>query len=127
VLQLCSQAIYGYESALAPPRLASITRRALRRRLTSWRNLRDAVLAAVPELQPDPAPVGYEVRPPSDNAGARSLAAEVEAAALPILGAWLAGTTSAVQRRLGGDALGASSTAMVGFGGAALRWPGWPG
>jgi len=127
ILQLCAQAIYGYESALAPPTLASVTRTALQSRLRSWRRLRDAVLAEVPELEPEPAPVGYDIRPATDTGGARSLAAELEAGALPILGAWLAGTTSAAQRRLGGDALGASNTAMVGFGGAALRWPGWPG
>ncbi len=127
VVQLADQAAYGYESALAATGLGKADTAALRSRLSQWRSLRTAVLAASPGLQPSPPPVGYEQRPARSRAAARQLAVRTESAALPLFGAWLAGTSSAAERRLGVDALTGCNAALVGFGGQALRWPGWPG
>lgn len=127
VLQLTAQAVYGYEAALAATGLSKADTRMLRGRLGQWRTLRDAIPAAVPGLNAGPPPIGYDLRPARNRSAARQIAAETEAAAVPMLGAWVAGTSSAAERRLGVDALGSSNTALVGFGGTALRWPGWPG
>ncbi len=127
ILQLAAQAGYAYEMALAATGLSKADAAALRSRLGQWRTLRDAILTATPGADAGPPPIGYDLRPARNRTAAWQLAAQTEAAAVPMLGAWLAGTSSATERRLGVDALGTSNTALVRFGGAALRWPGWPG
>lgn len=127
ILALTEQAAYSYEMSLAAPALSGAQGAALRTRLDAWRALRAAVLVAAPSVTPSPPPIGYDVRPARNWAAARQLASATEGAALPLLGAWLAGTASVTERRLGVAALGASNTALVRFGGSALRWPGWPG
>ncbi len=127
VLALSLQAVYSYELALAATDLSAAERSRLFLRLTSWRSFREAVLAITPDATPSPPPIGYDARPATDAEQAFALAATVETAALPVLGAWLAGTESATQRRLGVDALATTNTACVDMGGVALRWPGWPG
>lgn len=127
VLQLAAQAIYAYELALAAAGLSKADAAALRARLSQWRTLRAAILRDVPGAEVGPVPIGYDVRPARNRAAAWQLAAQTEAAAVPMLGAWVAGTSAAPERRLGVDALAAGNTALVGFGGPALRWPGWPG
>lgn len=127
ILALTEQAAYSYELALAARRLSDDDGSALRGRLDAWRALRAALLVAAPSVTPSPPPIGYDLRPAHDAAAARQLAATTEGAALPLLGAWLAGTAAATERRLGVDALAAANAALVRFGGSALRWPGWPG
>lgn len=124
VRELTAQAIYSYELALAAPTLSVARRDGLRNRLAAWRTLeRSLDTAGVPDVPPA---LGYDLRPATDAAGARLLAAQAERAALPILGRWVATTTSGTQRRLGVDALIAAHTSAVGHGAPALRWPGWP-
>lgn len=127
VLQLAEQAGYSYEMALAATGIGKADRAALRSRLGQWQAFRAAVLVASPGAEPSAPPVGYDLRPARNRSAAWQLAARTEADALPLLGAWLAGTSSKGERRLGIDALAASNTALVSFGGPALRWPGWPG
>lgn len=126
-LELAAQAAYSYEMALAASGLGKADVAALRARLGQWQALRAAILAASPAAEPSAPPIGYDLRPARNRTAAWQLAAQTEKAALPLLGAWLAQTPSAAERRLGIDALAASNTALIGFGGAALRWPGWPG
>ncbi|MFT3861581.1 hypothetical protein [Micropruina sp.] len=126
VLELSLQAAYSYELALAAPSLSAADQRRLQERLLGWRTLRQDVLASAPEASASPPPIGYDVRPATDRTGAFALAVQTEKAALPIIGAWLAGTSSAAERSIGVDALASTNTALVGFGGPALRWPGWP-
>ncbi len=127
VLQLGAQAVYGYEMALAAPKLGTADQAALRGRLQQWQTFRPKVLTASPTTELTAPSVGYDVRPARDGASARLIAVQLETAALPMLGAWTAGTSSAAERRVGIDALADSNSALVRFGGAALRWPGWPG
>ncbi|MFT4297521.1 MAG: DUF4439 domain-containing protein [Micropruina sp.] len=127
IVQLADQAAYSYELALAATGLNKAATAALRNRLTQWRGLRSEVLTASPGLQPTPPPVGYDQRPARSRAEAWQLAVQTESAALPMFGAWLAGTASAAERRVAVDALVTGTSALVGFGGPALRWPGWPG
>lgn len=127
VLLLAAQAVYGYEMALAAPALGDADRIALRSRLQQWQALRPTILIASPTTELTAPSVAYDLRPARDGAAARLIAVEIETAALPLLGAWLAGTSSVAERRIGIDALADSNSALVRFGGAALRWPGWPG
>ena len=127
VLALSLQATHSYEMALAATDLSKAQRTRLHLRLAGWRTLRESILALAPEVMASPPPIGYDVRPARNAGQAYALAETAETAALPILGAWLAGTGSAEERRLGIQALVATSTACVDVGGAALRWPGWPG
>lgn len=127
VLQLAAQAAYGYESALAASGLSKADERTLRNRLTQWRTLRAAILAAAPEVDPGAPPVGYDLRPARNRTAAWQLAAQIETAAVPVFGAWIAGTSAAAERRLGVDALIAGNNALARFDGTAPRWPGWPG
>ncbi|MFT4218381.1 MAG: hypothetical protein QM619_14530 [Micropruina sp.] len=126
-LQLAAQAAYSYEMALAATGLGTADTAALRVRLGQWRTLRAAILTASPKIDAGTPPVAYDIRPARNRSAARQLAAHTETMALPLLGAWLAGTSSAAERRLGVDALIASNTALTSFGGTVLRWPGWPG
>lgn len=126
VLALCLQAAYSYESALAAPSLSVSDQHVLQQRLRAWRTLREQILALGDDAQASPPPVGYELRPATNAAGAFALAVTAESAALPVFGAWLAGTGSVAERTIGVDALASAHTSLVGFGGAALRWPGWP-
>jgi len=126
VLALCLQAAYSYEFALAAPSLPAADEHALQQRLKAWRGLREQILALTPDATASPPPIGYELRPAKDRAGAFRLAVATETAALPILGTWVGGTSVASERRLGVDALASSNTVLVTFGGTALRWPGWP-
>lgn len=125
VLALCLQGAYSYELALAAPTLATADEHRLQQRLRAWRTLREQLLA-LGDVQASPPPVGYDLRPATNRAGAFSLAATAESAALPVFGAWLAGTASVAERTIGVDAIAAAHTSLVGFGGAAQRWPGWP-
>ncbi len=127
VLLLAAQAVYGYEMALAAPTLGEADRIALQSRLQQWRALRPTILIAAPTTELTAPSVAYDLRPARNGAAARLIAVEIETAALPLLGAWLAGTSSAAERPIGIDALLDSNSALVRFGGAALRWPGWPG
>lgn len=127
VLAYAAQAIYAYELALAAARLTDRQTVRLRIRLQAWRQFGDALLRSVPGLTAPVPPLGYERRPASNWAAAHALAAEAESGALPVFGAWLAGTSSEGQRRLAVDALTASNRAAVSFAAPALRWPGWPG
>lgn len=125
VLALCLQAAYSYELALAAPALSATDERVLQQRLRAWRSLRVRVVALASGTT-SPPPIGYELRPATNRAGAFALAEQVETAALPIFGAWLASTSEASDRRIGVDALASANTVLVTFGGSALRWPGWP-
>ncbi len=125
VLALCLQAAYSYELALAA-QLTAGDEHALQQRLKAWRGLRDQVLALSPGATAGPPPIGYELRPAKNRAGALALAVQTETAALPVFGAWLAGTSEASDRRVGVSALASSNSVLVAFGGTALRWPGWP-
>jgi hypothetical protein len=126
VLALCLQAAYSYELAIAAPSLSAGDQHLLQQRLRDWRTLREAVLAGATEASASPPPIGYDLRPASDRAGAFALAVQTETAALPIFGAWVAGTSVKADRTLGVDALDTANSALVRFGGSALRWPGWP-
>lgn len=125
-LLMGAQAVYSYEMALAATGLTKTDRGALRDRLQQWRGLRLAILSASPEIELPAPSIGYDLRPARDRSMAWQIAAHTESAALPILGAWLAGPATAAQRRIGIDTLAATNTALVRFGGSALRWPGWP-
>lgn len=125
VLALCLQAIYSYELALAATGLSTAQRARLQSRLVGWRTFRDQVLALAHDATASPPPLGYNARPATDATEAFELAATAETAALPILGAWLAGTASTDERRLGTGQLAVANTACVDAGGVALRWPGW--
>lgn len=127
VLTLCRQAGYSYEMALAATGLKEPQEDLLRARLAGWQSLAASIERAAPQATSSPAPIGYDLKPARDAAGAYSLAANTEAAALPILGAWLAGTASSAERELAVDALVQAGGAAVDVGGKALRWPGWPG
>ena len=126
VLALCLQAAYSYELALAAPSLSTDDEHVLQQRLRAWRTLRGKILTLGTDVTVSPPPVGYELRPASSAAGAFALAVKAESAALPVFGAWLAGTTSIAERTVGVDALGSAHAGLVAFGGASLRWPGWP-
>lgn len=127
ILTLTEQAAYSYEMALSARGLSDAQDGSLRTRLDAWRGLRASVLMTAASVTPSPPPIGYDVRPARNWSAARQLAVTTESAALPLLGAWLAGTASAAQRRLGVTGLATSNRALVRFGGSALRWPGWPG
>jgi len=126
VVALCLQAAYSYESALAAPALSTNQEHLLQQRLRAWRALREQLLTLGSAGQASPPPVGYELRPATNAAAAFALAVAAESAALPMFGAWLAGKASVAERTIAVDALASAHTSLVGFGGAALRWPGWP-
>ncbi len=126
VLLLGAQAVYGYEMALAAPNLAAPDSALFRTRLLQWQAFRPKVLTASPTTELSAPPLAYDLRPARDRSSARRIAVQIEMAALPILGAWLAGTSSAAERQIGIDTLADSNSALVRFGGTALRWPGWP-
>ncbi|MFT3970561.1 MAG: DUF4439 domain-containing protein [Micropruina sp.] len=127
VLLLGAQAVYGYEMALAAPNLAASDRALFQARFLQWQAFRPKVLSASPATELTAPAIGYDLRPARDRAAARQIAVQIETAALPMLGAWLAGTSSGPERRIGIDSLADSNAALVRFGGPALRWPGWPG
>jgi hypothetical protein len=128
VLTRCREAVYGAELALAAPGLSGGERVAVERRIGAWRRLRDVVTDAERASgHPLPStPVGYDVRPAGNRSAAWRLVAEIETAMQPVLGAWLAGTDDAADRRLATDALIGAARAGIAFGGPARRWPGWP-
>lgn len=126
VLALCLQAAYSYELAIAAPSLTADDQHLLQQRLRAWRTLRENVLAVGSEASAGPPPIGYDLRPARNRAGAFALAVQTETAALPIFGGWVAGTAVKSERSVGVGALAGANTALVRFGGNALRWPGWP-
>ena len=84
------------------------------------------MLAVGSEASAGPPPIGYDLRPARNRAEAFALAVRTETAALPIFGGWVAGTVVKSERSVGVGALAGANTALVRFGGNALRWPGWP-
>ena len=122
------EARYALQSVLAAPGLTAAQRGQVRRGLSAWVAVRDALTdrrraegADVPPAEP-----AYQVTMPASRRQAWALGARVQGQALPEVGAWVANADSTA-RPWAVDLLVATSRSAVAFGAPALRWPGWSG
>lgn len=135
-LDAAAEAAYGLQEAAGTLGLSADEVTVLRGRITAWHALRDALLAAVaptpdpsatatPTPGPTPARPWYRVDRPADADAARTLAARIEAATLPVLGRSLAWGPAGV-RAACVDAIVATAAEVPRWGGLVERWPGLP-
>ncbi|MFV0453067.1 MAG: DUF4439 domain-containing protein [Propioniciclava sp.] len=125
-LSTADQAVYGLGVIGGSPGLTEADRAALRRRITAWMSVRDALRdAAGPSPAPTPGAPCYDIARPVDREAARQAAAALEGAALPILGrsvAYCSADTAAVLA----NALSGAARSVARWGGLVERWPGLP-
>lgn len=122
------QALYGTQVAGGAPGLTPDDLTRVRGRVVFWAQLRDDLRASVgpsPSPSPTPASGWFPVPRPSDAAGAAALVAQLQAAALPILGRSLAFGSDAVRARLS-VAVADLAADQPSWGAPLERWPGWP-
>lgn len=128
MIERCHEVVYGLELCLAATGIDKADRRGLRTELSSWSLVRDRLIdahrgagAVVPQVPP-----GYSLAVPKGRASVMALAQRLDAEMLPQLGAWLAATSDPAERTLAAEQLIRTAQSSIRFGGAALRWPGWP-
>lgn len=125
-LNAAEQAVYALRLVAGTPGLDDDEVDALAERTTFWLALRDRLTAAVPATAtPTPAAPWYDLDRPSDVDGAREAAAQVEGAALPVLGRSFAYGPTDLQGVFV-DALVRTARDVPRWGGLVERWPGLP-
>lgn len=127
-LDAAAEAAYGLQEVAGTVGLGAEEVAALQARIAAWHGLRDALLDAVgptPTPEPSPGRPWYDLDRPGDPEAARTLAAKLEAATLPILGRSIAHGPAAI-REVVVDALAAAAAQGPRWGGLVERWPGLP-